>query len=247
MQENQLTKTLQTYGLICHTVAFDELETALQNRIRIAGSNDFENCYLSLIANGGNGFWQALRSSSTKPVKEQKHPVDEFSLKIAKKIIKHSGLEQTAQILYPGEHTVPLMELGKLSGWSMSSPLGLGLHPEFGPWLAYRALIKTDKPLQVITNKTDKSFDPSVCLSCVSTPCVNACPADAVELGETFSIKRCADYRITEKTTCERQCHARNACPVGTEHRYSEEQQAYHMERALMALVAWSSKTGGFN
>lgn len=243
MQENQLTRTLQTYGLICHTFAFDDLDTALQNRFRIACSSDFANSYLSLIANGGNRFWQALRSSSKQPVKEQKHPVDEFSLEIAKQIIKQSGFEQTAQILYPGEHTVPLMELGKQSGWSMSSPLGLGLHPDFGPWLAYRALIKTDKPLQVVANKTDKSLDPSVCLSCVSTACVNACPADAVELGETFNIKSCADYRITEKTTCEKQCHARNACPVGVEHRYAEEQQAYHMERALKALVAWSSKT----
>jgi hypothetical protein len=39
--------------------------------------------------------------------------------------------------------------------------------------------------------------------------------------------QRCIDFRLAEPT-CRGTCLAREACPVGTEHRYSPAQVAFH-------------------
>ena len=37
--------------------------------------------------------------------------------------------------------TVNLQNLGQLLGWHTSSPLMIGIHPEYGLWSAYRVLM----------------------------------------------------------------------------------------------------------
>lgn len=171
----------------------------------------------------------------------QANPVDDFSIALAKELIEAAQLDKEAQILYPGKFAVPLIALGELAGWNTPSPLGLGLHPTFGPWFAYRALILTTQPLQSPSVVATTQPATSPCLTCDATPCVSACPAQAVELHKAFNIEACADYRMRQDSPCQQQCHARNACPVGVPYRYSEEQRAYHMSRALHALVRWSN------
>jgi len=169
-------------------------------------------------------------------------------------------------LIYPGKAPAPLTLLGELANWSTPSPLGLGLHTQYGPWFAYRALVKTTTALQThtstnaVTNfgdlsptisnadnsnridilKNNVNATTSPCLRCTTTPCVSACPGNAVSVKSSFSIDRCATSRIKDNSICKEQCHARNACPVGVEYRYSEEQSAHHMTRALQALVNWA-------
>jgi len=246
MNKKTLLNTLQTYGLICHTFAFKELPEPLQSRITTVSDNNFSNSYLSLFANTGKQFWSAMQQEPSIDIKAQENPVDTFSLLITNRLLAMADMDDHADILYPGLYAVPLIALGEQAGWSTASPLGLGLHPKYGPWFAYRALVRTDRPLQTpqhaAANTVALSASTSACISCVSTPCVGACPGTAVSLANDFNVSACAEFRMQQNSTCKEQCHARNACPIGQQHRYSEEQRAYHMTHALDALVEWSKK-----
>lgn len=256
MSENtsaNLKNVLDKYGLICHTFAYDDLSKDVQANLCNENKDNFNGHYLSLIANVGPTFWSALIAqpnthqlvSRTAEMPSTNH-VDLFSLNIAEQLLQVSGLAGQAEILYPGTAPAPLIQLGESARWSSPSPLGLGLHAKYGPWFAYRALIKTTKPLQDnIAEQTrgENTDNVSPCLTCDSTPCVTACPADAVAVNVRFNIGQCADYRVSDTSTCNDRCHARNACPHGIEYQYSDEQHAYHMRHALQALVNWAAKT----
>lgn len=246
MNQEKIEDYLQSHGLICHTFAFEELPESIQKKLITTCDSHFNDSYLSLIANAGDKFWTAmqadktLRSEKCLPADKQENPVDEFSTAITNKLLKMAKIENNADILYPNRFPVPLIALGEHSGWSKPSPLGLGLHFEYGPWFAYRALVKTTHPLTMSSKVSNLTQNKSACLTCIDTPCVNACPTGAVNSSEQFNISRCADYRVRADSTCKLQCHARNACPVGREYQYSQEQRAYHMTHALDALVKWS-------
>ena len=144
--------------------------------------------------------------------------------------------------LYPtpaGQSHIPLMRLGGLAGWNVPSPLGLGLHPKYGPWSAYRAAWITyseqmpenfyQKPL-AFKSTPSKALQQSaeLCIAC-SAPCSAACPAHAVTHGEQFNVERCDKHRRPETSECHTHCFARIACPIGAEHRYDDSQLVHHM------------------
>ena len=72
------------------------------------------------------------------------------------------------------------------------------------------------------------------CDACHSKSCINSCPAGAVEAGG-LAVAACrAHAGSTEGLACRQDgCIARNACPVGNEHRYGAGQQAFHQAAFL--------------
>lgn len=237
MTENTIDNLLKHHGLICHTFSYNDLPAPIKQKLAGENCADYANNYLSLLANAGPEFWHRLMSQS-KNTKDKTDWVDKQSIALAKELLSISKLENGSTILYPANFAAPLVMLGELAGWSTPSPLGLGIHSTYGPWFAYRALIVTTKPLTAISSAAESS---SACLTCPA-PCVDACPADAVSKVESFNIKKCADHRTLEQSNCKSQCHARNACPIGRQYRYTEQQRAYHMTHALSALIAWAAK-----
>lgn len=239
---------LHRHGLIGASVNFNDLPTDVQQTLQQCASRNCTDQFINLIANVGATFWTQLQSSEYK---DNPHPVDEFGHALALQLIATSDTADECSILYPSTQPVPLMQLGKLVGWSSPSPLGLGLHPTYGPWFAYRAVILSPQPLQTELTPVadeavidaseisdeDSSFG-SVCINCAA-PCVTACPANAVSQSNTFNIESCAGYRLQTDSDCADTCHARYACPVGQQHQYSDAQTAHHMSRALMSLASW--------
>ena len=102
-------------------------ETVLES---CPGAGRFES--VILLASSGSRYWESLGGTGN----QERHPVDHFVIKKIKKIMTGYPI----QIIYPGDHMVPLVELGRLAGWHHSSPLGLGIHPEHGPWYAIERL-----------------------------------------------------------------------------------------------------------
>ncbi len=237
MQSIEINNTLKQYGLLCHTFFYNDLPAHIQQTLSNDRRIHYADSYLSLLANAGPVFWARLKAGEFAT-----DAVDRFSESIAMELVECANLSQHAKILYPGDGPAPLIQLGELAQWSTPSPLGLGLHKKYGPWLAYRALIKTSAPLTEVQAITKRNEIVSPCLSCETTPCVKQCPAQAVSLDRSFNIDKCATHRMLEHSACKEQCHARNACPVGKEFIYSKEQRAYHMTHALEALVRWAAK-----
>jgi epoxyqueuosine reductase QueG len=121
---------------------------------------------------------------------------------------------------------LPFQRLGRAAGLGAPGPLGLQIHPGFGPWWAYRALIAI----------AGASIEPAGapvgdgCAGCPA-PCVAACPAGAVRL-TGFSVVDCHARRLTAPA-CHLSCDARVRCVRGVEHRYTEEQLAFHMAASM--------------
>ncbi len=119
---------------------------------------------------------------------------------------------------------IPFQRLGRAAGLGGPGPLGLQIHPRFGPWWAYRALVVLDRPLPPGPPPGDG------CAGC-DAPCVAACPAGAVARAG-FDVAACHARRLVAEP-CRLSCAARIACVRGPEHRYRDAQLAFHMRASM--------------
>jgi hypothetical protein len=138
-----------------------------------AEAEDYE--YLLLLGSHGKRYWEAAQPL---PVNDL-HPIDQY---VCGEIRKHLAAVDY-RILYPGDHLLPLTDLGRLAGWHNTSPLGLGIHPKHGLWFAYRALLLANA-VNLETELGTGAARP--CESCSAQPCIAACPAGAVAVDLRF-------------------------------------------------------------
>lgn len=130
---------------------------------------------------------------------------------------------------------LPFQRLGEAAGLPAPGPLGVQVHPVFGPWWAYRALIIVGGEAAPVEAEASLA---SPCDGCPA-PCAPACPGQAVMPTVALRFERCAGHRLAS-SDCATSCAARLACPVGTSHRYSAEQLAFHMSAALVQIRAYA-------
>ncbi len=136
------------------------------------------------------------------------------------------------RIYFPFTDSVPALpfqRLGRAAGLGAPGPLGLQIHPQLGPWWAYRALIALAGDSRHVVPAPALGDG---CAGCPA-PCVAACPAGAVRL-TGFSVPDCHARRRTAPA-CHLSCDARLHCIRGVEHRYTEEQLAFHMAASMPA------------
>lgn len=181
-----------------------------------------------LIGHGGRELWQSLDPIHWRHT----DPIDSFSHAAAQHFSQQVLRGYRYQIIYPGTRPVALQQLGSTAGWHCDSPLGLGIHPHWGLWFAYRAVILTDAPLPEIGQP-----DPATaCEQCPDQPCISHCPAQALKPDGQIDMSRCGDYRLEEDSSCSDRCLSRLSCPVAGEHRYTLEQINYHYRLSLETL-----------
>jgi cyanocobalamin reductase (cyanide-eliminating) / alkylcobalamin dealkylase len=106
---------------------------------------------------------------------------------------------------------IPLQRLAEVTGLAYLAPTHLSIHPTYGPWFALRAivLLHGDRPTQHAT---------------IAAPC-RCASACASALEHAMSSKRPESWIAV-----------RDACPIGREHRYPEDQLRYHYtkDRSLL-------------
>ena len=181
---------------------------------------------LLLIGHRGGFLWQQLNQEGLNGT----HPIDEFTRTKVTAWLAHHHPTSRCHFVYPGPLTVGLQRLGTLAGWHYPSPFMVGVNAKWGSWFAYRAavLFNTD-----ITPTVPLGGE-SPCDSCASRICVRSCPANALD--GAFNLAVCLDYRRQTDSACKDRCMARNSCPVGAEHRYSDEQISYHYGQSMRAI-----------
>lgn len=231
---------LNDAGLNCHAVwDVATLAPAVKEALLAHCPQAASYRQLILIGHGGTRFWRALQASGCDLVRtENAHPVDAFTIATVQEFLRTESAPAAYQIVYPGDSTISLQELGKLAGWHHASPFMVGINASFGSWFAYRALVLADTALPVL----EPIYTESPCASCSARPCVNACPAHALDDGR-FDLKKCIDYRQQADSLCNNTCVARTSCPVAGEHRYTEAQMHYHYGRSLQAIHAFHTAT----
>ena len=191
---------------------------------------------LVVIGHAGRRLWAELnRTPFNSP-----DPVDDYSRQHTAHFAQQYLGDTGWRLLYPSEVFFPLNLLGELVGWGRPSPLGLGMHPEYGLWWAYRTVFLSQLPLPV----TVPVATPHPCDSCVGQPCLAACPAGALSPTAGFDVYACSDYRVSAGSSCAAQCLARQACPVGAQHRYTPDQINYHYRLSLATIKAYKAGEG---
>jgi epoxyqueuosine reductase len=175
---------------------------------------------LVLLGHGGRRFWKAFSASEITG----DHPIDRFSAKLATAFVADYLPDARWQSLFPSSLPLNLQQLGTLAGWSHPSPLGTGINRDFGVWFAYRAAFLTDVELPLLRQEAGES----PCAACLTRDCISACPSQATGYPDQFDVYTCAAFRAELESPCIERCLARLACPYAPEHRYSNEQLAYH-------------------
>ena len=192
-----------------------------------------------VIGNGGGTFWKAFkRHADENPGwMAGDNPLDDFTRVVVERDIIRQ-LEQAGvdhKIVYPFMSkgpTLNFMEAGKAAGLSGPSILGVVVHPVFGPWIAFRAAILVNE----LIDAPGKAYRFDPCPSCAARTCISACPADAVSLAKGWDIPKCLTHRVEVEADCAPRCHARAGCVLGPEHRYPDDELAYHQMRALRSM-----------
>ncbi|MDR1994765.1 hypothetical protein [Azonexus sp.] len=186
---------------------------------------------LILLGHAGRQLWDGVQAAGIGGA----HPIDDYCRQTIARIL--AG--QPYRLLYPGKSTIDLQALGTLAGWHHTSPFMVGIDAEWGSWFAYRAVILCAAefpPTPVVERRNP-------CPDCPNRPCVAACPAKAA--GDPFRLDRCIDERLRPSSPCIHACLARNACPVGAEHRYSKAQMRHSYALSLSTLRQWRQGAGG--
>lgn len=190
---------------------------------------------LILLGHAGRHLWDCVQAAGLPG----EHPIDDYCRQTVARCFAEQLPGTTFRLAYPGAAPVGLQALGTLAGWHHPSPFMIGVDRRWGSWFAYRAVIlcATDfVPTAVVDHG-------SPCIDCREQPCIGACPAGAV--GNSFDLPRCAEERLRPGSDCACGCLARNACPVGAEHRYDEAQIRHSFALSLQMLRQWSQASTG--
>lgn len=173
-----------------------------------------------LIGNVGGSVWPAFSAARV----EGPNPLDGWTRDVTAPIADRLG----ARAVYPSEPPWQPFQRWAMRAEPVSpSPIGILIHPEHGLWHAYRAaLLFADR----VADLPERAETQSPCLACVEKPCLSGCPVEAFRLG-TLDLERCSGHlRGNQAPRCrELGCRARDACPVGREHRYPGAQIRFHM------------------
>lgn len=176
-----------------------------------------------LLGNIGGSIWPAFdRWRRLNP--EVTDPLDRWSVEIVKPVAEEFG----ATCWFPSEKPwQPFQQWAIRAEGLKPSPLGILIHPEYGLSHGYRAALG-------FAEKIGAATAPLVdhpCDTCLGKPCLNHCPAGAIK-PVSFDVSACRTHIHSPAGMAgcmQSGCIARNACPVGVEYRYPEEQLRFHM------------------
>jgi methylmalonic aciduria homocystinuria type C protein len=117
----------------------------------------------------------------------------------------------------PPPRQVAMQRLGHVSGLAHRSAAFLNVHPVYGPWIALRAAVVVD-----VDGPSGPAPDPP----CPCTDCPHACVPQFERAAAALRQRGFDQPGLGE--TWRLWLAVRDACPLGREYRYGEEQIAYH-------------------
>ena len=122
---------------------------------------------------------------------------------------------------------LPFSTWARRAGAGHASPLGLNIHPRYGLWHAYRALLTFSEPLHLFPPEPG----PHPCEACEGRPCLSACPVAAFT-PSAYDVRACAAHLGSPGggRCMTLGCLARHACPIGPAYAYEPRQVSFHMK-----------------
>ncbi len=186
-----------------------------------------------VLGSAGTRFWRRFLEWRQDLGDVHADPLDRFTqLNIESLVAELHAADAGAVAAYPFREPRQIVPFAALVGdqpWAGIAPFGVAVHPQAGPWFAWRAVVLTE----LAAPPTPPQASP--CLGCAA-PCAEACPVQAVSKAG-FRWQACVDFRVS-RNRCRDQCLARIACPVAPELRYGMDQMAFHYRASLRMLQA---------
>lgn len=162
-------------------------------------------------------FLEAFASTS---LGDEAHPLDAYSRRhinpAAARVAEELAAPHEVRFSFdPPPHTVAIQRLAALTGAAELAPIGLCIHPGYGPWFSLRAAVILGLPGPA------PSVSAPTCSTCVARPCMG--PREKVMAMGAAGVSRelLAEHWKTWLAM-------RDACPVGSGHRYGDAQIRYH-------------------
>jgi hypothetical protein len=236
MDLNEIVTKLSKIGLNVYSVGNDKSQLDF---------NGFQYSRVVVFGSTGRTLWDSFVSFlKVNPsfLVDNKHPLDQFIRQYIEQDLRlyqyQHGLRaspwqrwksdssicyQWAQCSILNADFVDFRLLAESTHLGYRSPLGLLIHPKYGPWMGLRLALFTTAEW----NTTELSL-PSPCISC-DKPCISACPANAVD-ERGWNMQGCYDYQKLN-TNCHTGCLSRKACPIGTQYQYPDAALHYHHDK----------------
>lgn len=224
---HRLEERLSAAGLdIVHPFDVSKYNEAIQGHPRLSVLPLFGRpTALGFLIANTRALWPRFRSEYRARVglQEARHPLDRYvteAITACTSVIIHRHEIRFSH--EGGDRLVSMLHAAEASGFAQRGPVHLAIHKTYGPWFGLRAIIAID---------LEGPPTPSPSLPCTgcSAPCKDAL-ARAMEGVENKSWR---DWLAV-----------RDACPVGRQSRYSEEQLLYHYTKDRVALEGAPSLPG---
>lgn len=177
---------------------------------------------VALLVGNTRRLWPLfIEAYATTALAHEQHPLDAYSrlhlTRAAEVVANRLGVEHQVRFSFdPPPFAVAIQRLAVLAGAAELSPIGLCVHPSYGPWLSLRAAIVLALP----------GPEPSVpssptCSDCRGKPC----------LGPREKVMAMGAADVTREQLAEHWqawLAMRDACPIGRAARYGDPQIRYH-------------------
>lgn len=219
----QLASTLTAGGLdVVHPFAFVDRELRCEASIRDNGLS----APLAVLIGNTRALWPAFRAAlaADDQLAQIPNPLDHHVTRLVTDAATATGVPHQLRFAHHTNPAVPIQRIAQSAGLAWLSPSHLSVHPQFGPWIGFRALLVFEAP-----GPAAAIPPPDLCGPC-TRPCMPAL-AQALDSSRPRS-----DGQPDVIASWRMWLAVRDACPVGTEHRYSDDQIRYHYSRDARAL-----------
>lgn len=245
-----------------HSPAHDALQNALSARIYDAGFDvlgaariadyhrvlgpdhpgfriaDFDSDRsLVLLLGNTRRLWRPfLRAFRGTALGAEPHPIDAYTraqIEPAVAALGHEhGVRSAVRYAFSGQpRAVAMQRLAVATGYELG-PVGLCVHPEHGPWISLRAAVVFE-----VEGPSERAATPT-CSSCTSRPCLAARDRVVALAAERGLTKASFDANWQDWLAM------RDACVLGKQARFSEQQIRYHYLKDLTVLTLDEERGG---
>jgi hypothetical protein len=194
-------------------------------------------------------FWpHFLQDAKATPrIATARHPLDTWTETILPPIASTFGAD--VWFVHTGPPYLPIISWLKAACGMKQSPMGIMMHPEYGLWCGFRAVLILPQTPHTAPSMRSYPAGKAPCDDCHDRPCLSACPVNAVQNGH-YDVQTCRSalqqqYSHVENAPppahhaaapCVAQgCLARMACPH-QHYQYSQAQRQFHIKAFAMGL-----------
>lgn len=181
-----------------------------------------------ILIGADRDFWPVF-SKSTEYGDGAPDPLDRWS----KRIIGDMAAASGASDIYPsdGPPYAPFINWALRTGRFWQSPTGMMVHDIAGLMISIRGALRFNKLLGL------PALSVNPCDSCANTPCIPACPVDALSNTHAYDVPTCKKFIVTQTgKSCRMEgCLVRRACPVSAAFGRDPKQSGFHM-RAFIGV-----------